>query len=59
MNTIPRWLVLSILIGAALACYSVGFVPGFGLFLLFGAVFELSFWWKLFRKRNGNANSEL
>lgn len=50
MNTIPRWLVLTLLIVAAVACYSVGFTPGMGLFLILGVVFELSFWLKLFRR---------
>ena len=48
----PRWLVLTLLIVAAIACYSVGFVAGFGFFLFVGVVFELMFWVKLINRKN-------
>ncbi|MEM7358371.1 MAG: hypothetical protein AAF431_04710 [Pseudomonadota bacterium] len=49
MGKFPRWLILSLLIGAAVLCYIIGFTPGMGLFLILGMVFELSFWVKVFR----------
>jgi len=50
MNTLPRWLVLCTLIGAAILSYIFGFKQGLGLFLVLGAVFEIGFWLKLFKK---------
>lgn len=45
----PRWLILTLLLMAAVGCYLVGFNIGFGLFLFLGAAFELVFWVELFR----------
>jgi hypothetical protein len=50
MNNRPRWLVLSCFLGLALACYFVGFIPGFGFFLILGIAFEGTFWVKLFSR---------
>ena len=61
MNDIPRWLVLVLLLGAAALSYLIGFMPGLGLFLILGMLFEIGFWLKLFRrpdnaKENGSPN---
>lgn len=45
----PRWLVLTLLISAAIASYAVGFMKGAGVFLVLGCLFELSFWVKFLR----------
>ena len=44
------WILLS-LIAAAAVSYSVGFMVGLGLFVAAGVVFELAFWFELFRRR--------
>ena len=49
MRNIPRWLVLTLLVSAAIASYFVGLVKGAGLFLFLGCLFELSFWVKILR----------
>jgi len=54
MNNIPRWLILTLLLIATVACYFVGFMIGVGVFLAIGIIFELVFWLKLF-KRNKKA----
>jgi hypothetical protein len=46
-----RYWVLLALISAAVVSYSVGFMLGLGLFLAAGVVFELAFWFWLFRRR--------
>jgi len=50
MNKAPRWLILTLLIIAAVVCYMLGFQIGLGLFLFLGAAFELAFWFKLFKR---------
>jgi hypothetical protein len=50
MSSLPRWLVLSILIALAVLCYAIGFNAGAGLFLIIGGCFELAFWFKLIRR---------
>ena len=44
-----RWLVLSVLIAAAIGCYLIGFRLGLTLFLVLGVLFELGFWFKLLK----------
>lgn len=50
MQTLYKWIVLTVLILAAMASYSYGFSEGVFLFVIVGVVFELSFWFRLFRK---------
>lgn len=50
MNKTPRWLVLTLLFGAAALSYLAGFMAGFGLFLILGLLFEIGFWVNLFRR---------
>jgi hypothetical protein len=42
-----RYLTLLLLISAAAISYAVGFMAGFWLLIVIGAVFELMFWGKL------------
>jgi hypothetical protein len=50
--TANRYLTLFLLLAAASISYAVGFLWGFGLFIVVGVIFELSFWTKLlFAKR--------
>ena len=44
-----RWLVTVGFLALACACYFIGSVAGFGLFLVLGVIFELAFWFKLFK----------
>jgi len=46
-----RYWILLALITAAVVSYSVGFMVGLGLFVAAGVVFELAFWFELFRRR--------
>ena len=48
MKTSGRLPVLLGLIGAAMACYLIGFVLGAVVFLVAGAILEMSFWVRLF-----------
>jgi len=52
MNEILRWLILTLLLAAAVASYLIGFTPGFGWFIALGLLFELGFWIKLFNRPN-------
>jgi len=54
MNNSSRWPVLLTLIVAAFACYSIGFVAGFGFFIFVGIIFEAMFWIKLFKHKDKN-----
>jgi len=57
MNKSSRFIVLLILIIAALASYSIGFARGTALFIIIGILFEAAFWTGLLRsnpdKREG------
>lgn len=44
-----RWIVISVLLICAVACYLVGSVKGIGIFLIAGVLFELAFWLKIIR----------
>jgi hypothetical protein len=44
------WIVLA-LISAAVVSYSLGLMLGLGLLVAAGVVFELAFWFGLFRRR--------
>ena len=44
------WMLLALLAGAVVS-YSVGFVAGFGLFLVAGVLLELAFWYELFKRK--------
>jgi hypothetical protein len=39
--------------------YGLGHAPGFKVFLLLGAAFELVFWVRIFRSKKSSANSHL
>jgi len=51
MKTSGRLPLLLGLIGAAMACYLIGLVLGAVAFMVAGAILELSFWVRLFRRR--------
>ena len=44
------WILLALITGAV-ACYAVGSMRGFGLFLAGGAVLELAFWHQLIKRK--------
>ena len=44
------WILLALILAAA-ASYSVGLMAGLGLFIAAGVIFELAFWFQLFRRR--------
>jgi hypothetical protein len=46
------WILLALVAGAVVS-YGVGSMAGLGLFLVAGAVFELAFWYALFKRRRG------
>ena len=49
MKPKTRWLILFILILAALGSYSIGFGRGVMVFIIAGILFELAFWVGLFK----------
>ena len=57
MNSFTRWLILAVLIIAAIACYSYGSSTGLFVFIIIGAIFELAFWLGIFSKRSNNTHS--
>lgn len=54
MHKLNKWLLLGLLALGAIACYAVGFVAGAIVLVAVGGLFELAFWFGLFRhvKRN-------
>jgi hypothetical protein len=50
MSRQNRLQLLGILALCAIACYTVGLIAGAVLFIAIGAIFELSFWFGVFRK---------
>jgi hypothetical protein len=51
MNSFTRWLILAILIIAAVACYSYGSSTGIFIFIIAGVGFELAFWFGIFSRK--------
>jgi hypothetical protein len=49
---VKHYLLLVALLLAALVCYGVGLVDGSIALFAVGAVLELSFWFRLFRRRH-------
>jgi hypothetical protein len=45
-----RYWILLALVSAAAVSYSVGFMVGLWLFVVAGGLFELAFWFELFRR---------
>ena len=45
-----RWITITLLIIAAIACYSIGGILGLGVLIALGLVFELLFWRGLINK---------
>ena len=48
---IKKWLILLVLLFAALASYSYGFSQGIVLFVALGVILELSFWFGVIVRR--------
>lgn len=46
-----RYWILLALLAAAFVSYGVGFMIGLGLFVAAGVIFELAFWFGLFKHR--------
>jgi len=51
MKTLPRSVVLILLLCAAVVSYLVGGIYGVGLLIALGLLFELGFWFNLFKKK--------
>jgi hypothetical protein len=56
VNKIYRFLILAVLIIAALSSYSFGNSTGVFIFIILGFVFEGLFWFGLFRKSTKSSN---
>lgn len=55
MSYMNRWIIIVLLIVAALVCYSIAGILGLGIFIVLGITFEIFFWRALigkFTKRN-------
>lgn len=48
MKQLYRWLLIIVLLLAAIASYSAGSSTGMFLFIILGFLFECAFWLKLF-----------
>ncbi|GHE76828.1 hypothetical protein [Thalassotalea profundi] len=57
MNRVTKWIILAILILAALACYSYGNSTGLFVFMIMGVIFELAFWFGVFSKKGKHSSS--
>lgn len=57
MNTLQKWLVLAVLLFAALSSYSVGFSSGAIVFVALGVILELAFWFGVFSKNSFSEES--
>ncbi|MDB2356385.1 MULTISPECIES: hypothetical protein [unclassified Pseudoalteromonas] len=44
MNVFTKWLILAVLIIAAITCYSYGSTSGLFIFIIAGFAFEMAFW---------------
>jgi hypothetical protein len=51
MKTLHKWIILCALLLAAIASYSYGSSQGVVAFILIGVIFELTFWFKLLKKK--------
>jgi hypothetical protein len=47
-----RLLVTFSFLTATFACYAIGHTPGFKLFFLLGAAFELLFWVRIYKSKD-------
>jgi hypothetical protein len=56
VNKIYRFLILAVLIIAALSSYSYGSSTGVFVFVILGFIFEGLFWFGLFRKSPKNSS---
>jgi hypothetical protein len=51
LNSFTKWIILTVLILAAIACYSYGSSTGLFVFIVVGVIFELAFWFGVFSKK--------
>jgi hypothetical protein len=56
MKTIHKWIILCSLLFAAIASYSYGFSQGVFAFILIGVIFELTFWFNIFKTKKHASN---
>lgn len=54
MKVFHKWVIIAVLLFAALASYSYGFSEGVFIFVGLGIVFELLFWFKIFGKKHSD-----
>lgn len=54
MKVFHKWVIIAVLLFAALASYSYGFSEGVFIFVALGIVFELLFWFKIFGKKHSD-----
>jgi hypothetical protein len=56
-KSMKHYLLLALLLAAALVCYFVGLVDGSIAFFCIGALLELNFWFRLFKRRHRPAGA--
>jgi len=54
VNKLYRFLILAVLIFAALSCYHYGSATGIFVFVILGFIFEGLFWFGLFSKKKAS-----
>ncbi|UUO25753.1 hypothetical protein FGD67_17425 [Colwellia sp. M166] len=52
MNMFKKWLILALLLLAALVSYHYGFSQSMVIFIALGLIFEMIFWFKITRKKH-------
>ncbi len=52
---LKKWLILTLLLLAALVSYGYGFSEGLLLFIVLGMALEMSFWLGIFGKKKSSA----
>jgi membrane protein implicated in regulation of membrane protease activity len=57
LNSFTRWIILAVLILAAIACYSYGNSTGLFVFIVVGVIVELAFWFGVFSKKDNHSSS--
>ncbi|SEL64946.1 hypothetical protein SAMN05216262_11648 [Colwellia chukchiensis] len=55
MTMLKKCLMLGALLVAAFIAYGYGFSHGLLLFIVFGMVLELTFWFAIFTQKNANS----
>ena len=58
MKTLYRYIIVLVLLLAAIASYSIGSSKGLFVFILLGFIFEAGFWFGLFPIKRDKANAK-